>query len=325
MTSRPAVLHASPFIVLARAISLAVHFPSARGYGGSIEGGYFWASTKSQMNRFHPACQVRLYPTRVTPCIWVLYGFLTHISWLSPSPPQKRQAVKMSFLHNYCVLAMFPSHQSNHISTYDRWINEVELFSTLQDGQSSAITAQSTTSLVLQPGWQTEYSCDMPRWEQNKISKEFIKLISIAKWASSQPSCQWVTKCFLLPLQRFATLSIKVEQPSWPFLSQNRKNLAQQMKTNKVCNKNKCVNQDSNKSVLTSINTEHFISRNAWLWSMHIDALNKHIYKHMVCFGMRKPAKKMNNATPGQGIHTKLKGSRAQMRTWETSNQQKKH
>lgn len=58
---------------------------------------------------------------------------------------------------------------------------------------------------------------------------------------------------------------------------------------------------------------------------MHIDALNKHIYKHMVCFGMRKPAKKMNNATPGQGIHTKLKGSRAQMRTWETSNQQKKH
>ena len=90
MTSRPAVLHASPFIVLARAISLAVHFPSARGYGGSIEGGYFWASTKSQMNRFHPGCQVRLYPTRVTPCIWVLYGFLTHISWLSPSPPKKK-------------------------------------------------------------------------------------------------------------------------------------------------------------------------------------------------------------------------------------------
>lgn len=249
-----------------------------------------------------------------------------------PPPPKKDKPSKCSsfcrdpsFLHNYCVLAMFPSHQSNHISTYDRWINEVELFSTLQDGQSSAITAQSTTSLVLQPGWQTEYSCDMPHWEQNKISKEFIKLISIAKWASSQPSCQWVTKCFLLPLQRVATLSIEVEQPSWPFLSQNRKNLAQQMKTNKVCNKNKCINQDSNKSVLTSINTEHFISRNAWLWSMHIDALNKHIYKHMVCFGMRKPAKKMNNATPGQGIHTKLKGSRAQMRTWETSNQQKKH
>lgn len=95
-----------------------------------------------------------------------------------PPPPKKDKPSKCSsfcrdpsFLHNYCVLAMFPSHQSNHISTYDRWINEVELFSTLQDGQSSAITAQSTTSLVLQPGWQTEYSCDMPHWEQNKFQR----------------------------------------------------------------------------------------------------------------------------------------------------------
>ncbi len=102
------------------------------------------------MNYFHPGCQVQQYPTLVNPCIWVLYDLLTHTSWLSPSPKTSLFKDAASFAGtrlSFTTIVSYVSysHQLNHISTYDRWKNEVELFSTLQDGQSSAITAPSTS------------------------------------------------------------------------------------------------------------------------------------------------------------------------------------